>query len=203
MTPTTAQGGDDDPVASLAGALSNDQLVGGVAKLWQANPFHDVVPVDWAKVATALQTVWMRAMSDPARMARTSAELAQRMSQATLEVWRAALARWLGQPAPEQKAVVHPGKGDKRFTAPEWEANPYYQTLQQLYLLASDYLVEQAAASAPWPRCLIRVVAPGLRWPRSLDRIALALRRTHEQGAGRPGRRHLAGGRSAPGRPGP
>jgi len=120
-------------------------LVSGVARLWQVNPFHDVIPIDWNKVAAALQTVWIRALSDPARMARTTTQLAERMSLATLEVWQAAAARWWGRPVPEPRATARPGKADKRFTAPEWEVNPFYQTLEQLYLLASDYLIEQAA----------------------------------------------------------
>jgi len=132
----------------MSEVLARDPLVAGVAKMWQANPFHEVVPIDWAKVGTALQTVWLRGLSDPARTARTTAELAERMSLATLDVWRAAAARMWGQPAPEPQAMTGPGKADKRFTAPEWEANPFYQTLQQLYLLASDYLIEQAATRA-------------------------------------------------------
>ena len=132
----------------MSEVLARDPLVAGVAKMWQANPFHEVVPIDWAKVGTALQTVWLRGLSDPARTARTTAELAERMSLATLDVWRAAAARMWGQPLPEPQAMTGPGKADKRFTAPEWEANPFYQTLQQLYLLASDYLVERAATRA-------------------------------------------------------
>jgi polyhydroxyalkanoate synthase len=33
---------------------------------------------------------------------------------------------------------------DKRFAAPEWHTNPAYRTLQQVYLLASDWLLEQS-----------------------------------------------------------
>ena len=33
---------------------------------------------------------------------------------------------------------------DKRFSAPEWESNPYYQTLKESYLLASEYLLNEA-----------------------------------------------------------
>ena len=35
---------------------------------------------------------------------------------------------------------------DKRFAAPEWHTNPAYRTLQQVYLLASDWLLEQSQA---------------------------------------------------------
>ena len=32
--------------------------------------------------------------------------------------------------------------GDKRFAAPEWHENPVYRTLKEMYLLASDWLLE-------------------------------------------------------------
>jgi polyhydroxyalkanoate synthase len=135
----------------LAGVLVNDPLVSSVTRLWQANPLRKVIPVDWAKITQALQTVWLRAMADPARATRMATDVAQRMSQATMEVWTAALARWSGRPPPQQQAIVRPARGDKRFTAPEWEANPFYQGLQQLYLLASDHLVEQASGAGRDP----------------------------------------------------
>jgi polyhydroxyalkanoate synthase len=150
---TTAQPpGTGDPLGGLVegmiGSLAKDPLTGNVAQLWQANPLQKVIPLDWAKVSDALRTVWLRAMADPERATRMAGDAAQRMTQAGLDVWSAALARWSGQPAPEQPNLVTPGKGDKRFAAPEWQANPVYQGLQQLYLVASEYLVEQAAAGA-------------------------------------------------------
>ena len=54
--------------------------------------------------------------------------------------------RWLGL------ADASPAKGpsaaaaDKRFAAPEWHTNPAYRTLKQIYLLASDWLLEQGDA---------------------------------------------------------
>jgi polyhydroxyalkanoate synthase len=142
MTDRTTEG----PLPGLAGSLAADPLTGSLAQLWQANPFNKVVPLDWAKVAEALGTVWLRAMADPERAARSAAEVTARMTSATLDVWSAALAAWAGQPAPEQPHLARPGKGDKRFSAPEWQTNPFYQGLQQLYLVASEYLLEQAAA---------------------------------------------------------
>jgi polyhydroxyalkanoate synthase len=138
--------GIGDPFEGFVGALAKDPLTGGVAQLWQANPLHKVIPLDWAQVADALRTIWLRAMADPERAARLAGDAAQRMTRATLDVWSGALARWSGQPVPEQPNLASPGKGDKRFAAPEWQANPVYQGLQQLYLIASEYLIEQAKA---------------------------------------------------------
>jgi polyhydroxyalkanoate synthase len=55
--------------------------------------------------------------------------------------------RWLGAAAPLDggTAAAPPlGAGDKRFAAPEWEANPAYRTLKHAYLLASDWLMAQS-----------------------------------------------------------
>ena len=35
---------------------------------------------------------------------------------------------------------------DKRFAAPEWHTNPVYRTLKEIYLLASDWLLQQGDA---------------------------------------------------------
>ena len=36
--------------------------------------------------------------------------------------------------------------GDKRFSAPEWQENPIYRTIRDVYLLASDWLLRQGEA---------------------------------------------------------
>jgi polyhydroxyalkanoate synthase len=36
------------------------------------------------------------------------------------------------------------GRPDKRFTEPEWRSNPFYQTLKESYMLASEYLLNEA-----------------------------------------------------------
>ena len=51
-------------------------------------------------------------------------------------------AGWHG-PRPEAS-----GGADKRFAAPEWQGNPVYRTLKELYLLASDWLLRQASEAA-------------------------------------------------------
>ena len=38
------------------------------------------------------------------------------------------------------------GAGDKRFEAPEWHNNPAYRTLKDMYLLASDFLLNEVEA---------------------------------------------------------
>src|SRR6266496_3340546 len=104
----TPQGGtaEADPLESFPGALTKDPLTRTVGQLWQANPLTKVVPLDWAKVAEALRTVWLREMADPQRATRAATDAATRVAMANLDVWSAALARWSGEPVPEQPNLV-------------------------------------------------------------------------------------------------
>ena len=40
--------------------LARDPLLNSIDRLWNANPLHDVIPVDWAEIVRALRTVWLR-----------------------------------------------------------------------------------------------------------------------------------------------
>src|ERR687896_253227 len=59
----------------------------------------------------------------------------------TVEIWSDATARFWGLPRQEKEEE---GRPDKRFSEPEWENNPFYQTLKESYLLASEYLLREA-----------------------------------------------------------
>ncbi len=124
--------------------FGGDPMLATVDKMWRANPLQDVLPINWAEITRALQTLWMREMSDPQRAMRAATEYNARMMAATMEVWNTAAARMWGLPVREQRKQAEPGKGDNRFSAPEWNDNPYYKTLKQMYLLASDYLLKEA-----------------------------------------------------------
>ena len=123
-------------------AFAGDPMLTAVDQLWNANPLRNVLPIDWAEITRALQTLWAREMSDPARAAQRAAEHSRRLFEATMEVWTDAAARFWGLPRQEEEKEE--GKPDKRFSAPEWEGNPYYQTLKETYLLASEYLLKEA-----------------------------------------------------------
>src|SRR5215216_1961233 len=131
-----------DEVESLPeGAIRNDPLLSTLEKLWDANPLQNVLPINWVEITRALQTLWAREMSDPARAAERAAEYNRRLFETTVEVWSDATARFWGLPREEEEEE---GKPDKRFSDPEWEGNPFYQTLKESYLLASEYLLEEA-----------------------------------------------------------
>ena len=120
--------------------LARDPLLRSIDQMWNANPMREVVPVDWAEIARALRTIWVRSLARPDTSLRSAAELNARLWQTAIANWNQAGQRWWGlaeaQPTDAKKG------GDKRFAAPEWHENPVYRTLKEMYLLASDWLIE-------------------------------------------------------------
>ena len=125
----------------LSKFLELNPLIASVDKIWNANPLRDVVPIDWAGVAHALRVVWLRSLADPARFGAMAAEFQARALQAASDAWYDGVRRWWGI-GPE-KSEARRG-GDKRFAAPEWEDNPAFRMLKDVYLVASDSLLEGA-----------------------------------------------------------
>ncbi|WP_099513263.1 PHA/PHB synthase family protein [Microvirga ossetica] len=110
--------------------------------MWNANPLREVVPVDWAEIARALRIVWLRSLNKPST-ALAVTDLNQDLWRSALDVWQEAGQRWLGLADPSSAKGPSSTATDKRFAAPEWHTNPVYRTLQQIYLLASDWLLQQ------------------------------------------------------------
>src|SRR5918997_1084803 len=140
LVPTGISTGEEAE-ALPEGTIRNDPMLQVVEQLWDANPLQNVLPINWVEITRALQTLWAREMSDPARAAQRAAEYNRRLFETTMEVWGDATARFWGLPR-EEKAEE--GRPDKRFSEPEWENNPFYQTLKESYLLASEYLLNEA-----------------------------------------------------------
>ena len=66
------------------------------------------------------------------------------LSTKFLELWGSTYKKLTGDPVAD---VVTPDKGDKRFTDPDWKANPYYDFIKQAYVLTTrwaDDLVTRA-----------------------------------------------------------
>jgi len=124
-----------------AGAIRQDPLLATVEQLWDANPLQNVLPINWVEITRSLQTLWAREMSDPARATQQAMEYNQRFFETTMEVWSDATSRFWGLPLQEEKEEE--GRPDKRFSDPEWENNPFYRTLKESYLLASEYLLKE------------------------------------------------------------
>ena len=80
-------------------------------------------------------------MSDPARAMERATDFNAKLFGATMRSWQEATNRFWGLETPQEEEE---GRPDKRFSAPDWEQNPYYETLKESYLLASEYLLEEA-----------------------------------------------------------
>src|SRR5829696_3068182 len=132
-------------VKHLQESLSKDPTLRSIDQMWNANPLREVVPIDWAEIARALRAVWLRSLREP-ETARAIAEFNTDLWRSALAVWHEAGQRWLGlaNTAPTQGPVS--AAADKRIAAPEWHTNPVYRTLKEVYLLASNWLLEQADA---------------------------------------------------------
>ena len=129
----------------LQEALSSNPLLRSVDQMWNANPLRDVIPLDWAEIARALRTVWLRSLSKP-QTAVSVMQFNQEMWRSGVGVWQESIQRWLGGGRDGQGTTPSAGSADKRFAAPEWHTNPAYRALMEIYLLASDWLIEQAKA---------------------------------------------------------
>src|SRR5215213_8939901 len=127
----------------LQESLSRDPTLRSIDQMWNANPLREVVPVDWAEIARALRIVWLRSLQKPST-ALALVDLNQDLWHAAVAVWQEAGQRWLG--FDKSSPATRKASSDKRFSAPEWHTNPVYRTLQQVYLLASDWLLEQSQA---------------------------------------------------------
>jgi polyhydroxyalkanoate synthase len=128
-------------VNQLQSSLSQDPTLRTIDQMWNANPLREVVPVDWAEIARALRIVWLRSLRKPGA-ALAVADLNQDLWRSAVDVWQEAGQRWLGMTG-ASSANGSSAATDKRFAAPEWHTNPVYRTLQQVYLLASDWLLQQ------------------------------------------------------------
>ncbi|MBA2692584.1 MAG: class I poly(R)-hydroxyalkanoic acid synthase [Rubrobacter sp.] len=115
-----------------------DPLLSVVEKAWEANPLQSVLPINWVEITRSLQTLWMREMRDPARATERAMDYNMRAWSAAMESWNKTVSRLWGIPVEEDEG------SDSRFSAPEWETNPYYHTLKETYNLASEYLLAEA-----------------------------------------------------------
>ncbi len=131
-----------DQVRQLGEMLAHDPLLRASEDALSANPLREVIPVDWPEIARALRTVWLRSLSRPEQAFAAAIDLNARLWQSALDIWAAAGRSWWGLPPDAAPAA---SGADKRFAAPEWEGNPVFRTLKELYLLASDWLLARGS----------------------------------------------------------
>ncbi len=124
--------------------LAKDPILRSVDMMWNANPLRQVVPIDWGEITRALRTVWMHSLRKPEKAIASVAELNLTLWRSAIDAWSEAGKQWLGLAGMDPSAPgPAPPSADKRFAATEWQTNPVYRTLKELYLLASDWLLKQ------------------------------------------------------------
>ena len=141
MGAMSATQGSTGEEAGAEGATASDPLMSVMGKL-PDNPMSNIIPLDWMEISKSLQTLMKRQMSDPQRAMKVATDYNQRLLKTNVKVWSDTAARFWG--LPRQEEAEEEGKPDKRFSDPEWESNPYYEMLKEMYLLASEYLLEEA-----------------------------------------------------------
>ena len=173
-------------VRQLAKAMDNNPFARVAEDALNSNPLHQVIPVNWAEVVRALRTVWLYQLSRPENAAAKLLDFNLRAWQSTLGIWNDAALCYLGrEPLPPRQSVTE----DKRFAAPEWQHNPAYRTLKELYLLASEWLLGAAAEVEPltpaerqWLNFHLRQFVDAVSPALSLASNPVALRRALETG---------------------
>ena len=79
----------------LGKSLASDPLLRSLDQIWNANPLREVVPIDWAEIAWALRTVWLRSAGKP-KAAMSLVEFNQGLWRSFFDAWQEAGQRWLG-----------------------------------------------------------------------------------------------------------
>jgi polyhydroxyalkanoate synthase subunit PhaC len=96
-------------------------------QLWMANPFSRVFPLDPAAITSAFQLMWLDALGNPVRAWSNCSDFAQKYTQSMAVT---ALKFW--EKDREIPPVIEPDRGDKRFSAPDWQLNPLFDFLKRL-----------------------------------------------------------------------
>jgi polyhydroxyalkanoate synthase len=116
-----------------------DPWVELIDRLWEAHPASKLLPIDPGEITRAFQQIWLAALRNPARAWAHYTDFVQRYTQL---MTASALQVWGSQDVPP---VIQPAKGDKRFSAPDWQQNAVFAALKQSYLLAATTLLQTAA----------------------------------------------------------
>ena len=118
----------------------NDSWLTLIDQFWQANPYSKLVPLQPAEMIRALQQIWLDAVKNPDRARAMYSDFVQQYAQVMTAPGLTFQGR--GKPA---EPVITAEKGDKRFSAPDWEQNPIFDALKQIYLLTATTLLKSAS----------------------------------------------------------
>ncbi|MBC8210330.1 MAG: class I poly(R)-hydroxyalkanoic acid synthase [Gammaproteobacteria bacterium] len=81
-------------------------------------------------------TIMTRSMENPQDLIQTVTSFYQDQYQL-----------WMNMFNPSAEPVTQPARGDRRFSAPEWEESPLHNYLKQSYLLTSKWLTQKVSDS--------------------------------------------------------
>jgi len=126
--------------AGQAAEGGKDPWLALINQLWQANPYSKLVPLDPAEITRAFQQIWLDAARNPGHAWATYSDFVQQYTQMMTST---ALKSW-GQ-SQQGEPVITPEKGDKRFSASDWQQNPVLDAIKQSYLLAATTLLKSAS----------------------------------------------------------
>ena len=136
--------GAQGPDAVTTSADTLQQALAPVDQLLNANPLHDVVPVDWAAIAASLRILWVRALRDPQKAAASMIGLQIELWSSASKIWVETAERWSATLAGGgAEGGELPREKDRRFSDPQWQANPFFRILRESYSLASEWLLNQ------------------------------------------------------------
>jgi polyhydroxyalkanoate synthase len=117
-------------IAEAQHSRKEDPWVALIDRLWDANPYSKVVPIDFGEILSIFQHVWLDALRNPTRRWGLYSNFVQQYTQV---MTTSALKLWgLDK---QSKPVIEPEPGDKRFSAPDWQQNAVFDALKQSYLL--------------------------------------------------------------------
>ena len=136
--------GAQGPDAVITSADTLQQALAPVDQLLNANPLHDVVPVDWAAIAASLRILWVRALRDPQKAAASMIGLQIELWSSASKIWVETAERWSATLAGGgAEGGELPREKDRRFSDPQWQTNPFFRILRESYSLASEWLLNQ------------------------------------------------------------
>jgi polyhydroxyalkanoate synthase len=125
--------------AGQAPMAAGDPWIELIDRLWEANPYSKLLPIDPGEITRAFQQIWIAAIANPAQAWANYTDFVLRYTQLMAAT---ALKFWGSKEVP---AVIEPEKGDKRFSAPDWQQNAIFDAIKQSYLLAATALLKTAA----------------------------------------------------------
>jgi polyhydroxyalkanoate synthase len=111
-----------------------------INQMWQSNPYKGLMSPDPQESSRTFMKLWSDTLANSFQTWNNYAQFVQQYSELLRDE---TLHYWVGKtPAPH---LVEPDKGDKRFSAPDWEQNPVFDALKQGYLLAATTMLKNAS----------------------------------------------------------